>query len=237
MSRVPGLFAAGEVSGGMHGSNRLGGNSLSDLLVFGRRAGAGAAAYVDALAGARPAVAQSTTSTRPSSARCCRSRRGHRGRGEPVRRAAGAAEDDERPRRHHPQGRRDGAGAQGAAGHRRAHPHGQPSSGGRAFNPGWHLALDLRNMLLVSQCIAKAALERQESRGGHTRDDFPVMDPTGGTCSWSVRAGRGQRRAGAQGAGPDAARAARPVRDGRAEEVQHRRRAGRPPRGLGERTA
>jgi succinate dehydrogenase / fumarate reductase, flavoprotein subunit len=48
--------------------------------------------------------------------------------------------------------------------------------GGRAFNPGWHLALDLRNMLLVSLCVAKAALERQESRGGHTRDDFPVMD-------------------------------------------------------------
>jgi succinate dehydrogenase / fumarate reductase, flavoprotein subunit len=48
--------------------------------------------------------------------------------------------------------------------------------GGRVFNPGWHLALDLRNMLLVSLCVAKAALERQESRGGHTRDDFPVMD-------------------------------------------------------------
>jgi succinate dehydrogenase / fumarate reductase, flavoprotein subunit len=48
--------------------------------------------------------------------------------------------------------------------------------GGRAFNPGWHLALDLRNMLLVSLCVAKAALDRQESRGGHTRDDFPVMD-------------------------------------------------------------
>jgi succinate dehydrogenase / fumarate reductase flavoprotein subunit len=49
-------------------------------------------------------------------------------------------------------------------------------TGGRAFNPNWHLALDLRNMLLVSLCVAKAALERQESRGGHTRDDFPVMD-------------------------------------------------------------
>jgi succinate dehydrogenase / fumarate reductase flavoprotein subunit len=57
MSIVPGLFAAGEVAGGMHGSNRLGGNSLSDLLVFGRRSGAGAAAYVDALDGVRPAVA------------------------------------------------------------------------------------------------------------------------------------------------------------------------------------
>jgi succinate dehydrogenase / fumarate reductase flavoprotein subunit len=50
--------------------------------------------------------------------------------------------------------------------------------GGRAFNPGWHLALDLRNMLLVSECVARAALLRQESRGGHTRDDYPAMDPS-----------------------------------------------------------
>ena len=50
-------------------------------------------------------------------------------------------------------------------------------SGGRAYNPGWHVALDLRNMLLVAECVALAALERQESRGGHTREDFPAMDP------------------------------------------------------------
>ena len=75
-----------------------------------------------------------------------------------------------------------------------AHPHGQRRGRTGQFNPGWHLALDLRNMLLVSLCVAKAALERQESRGGHTRDDYPVMD-----ADWRhvllvlLRAGRGQR--------------------------------------------
>ena len=105
---VPGLFAAGEVAGGMHGSNRLGGNSLSDLLVFGRRAGAGAATYVDALGAARPAVAR----------RRRRGRAGGReapfdgdGRREPLRDPRRPAADDERPGRHHPQPRGDGAGA------------------------------------------------------------------------------------------------------------------------------
>ena len=124
MSRVPGLFAAGECSGGMHGSNRLGGNSLSDLLVFGRRCGAG-----------RCRVHRQPH--RAARGRAVRSRRGRaagaaalldgggRGRGEPVRRAPGAAEDDARARRHHPQGRRDGDGPQEARGHRHPHPHGR----------------------------------------------------------------------------------------------------------------
>ena len=99
-ANVPGLFAVGEVSGGMHGSNRLGGNSLSDLLVFGRRAGLGAAQYVDRLEAA----------TRPAASAGGDRRRRGRGAGaagaqrrrEPVRGARGAAADDERPGRHHP---------------------------------------------------------------------------------------------------------------------------------------
>jgi succinate dehydrogenase / fumarate reductase, flavoprotein subunit len=168
---VPGLFAAGEVAGGMHGSNRLGGNSLSDLLVFGCRAGAGAAEYLDALASA-PAITTEAVDH--------------------------ALEESERPftvqgdenayTLHHElqQTMNDLVGII-----RRADEMEMALKrlaeltdriprvgvvGGRAYNPGWHLALDLRNMLLVSQCVAMAALERQESRGGHTRDDYPTMD-------------------------------------------------------------
>ncbi|MEU1595088.1 fumarate reductase/succinate dehydrogenase flavoprotein subunit [Streptomyces sp. NPDC005708] len=181
---VQGLYAAGEVAGGMHGSNRLGGNSLSDLLVFGRRAGLHAAQYATGLA-VRPAVddiqvdAAAAEALRPFSVE-----------------GPAPGEDIEEPHRP-PENpytlhqelqqtmndlvgiiRREAemqqalkkladlrvrAGRAGVEGHRQ-------------FNPGWHLALDLRNMLLVSECVARAALERTESRGGHTREDCPAMD-------------------------------------------------------------
>jgi succinate dehydrogenase / fumarate reductase flavoprotein subunit len=174
MSKVPGLFAAGEVAGGMHGSNRLGGNSLSDLIVFGRRAGLGAAEYVDSLAGVRPAVRIDDVT-------------------KAVDRAllpfSSATEGGENPFVVQLELQKTMNDLVGII--RKADEMEQALKalqeiatkartvtveGGRAFNPGWHLALDLRNMLLVSLCVAKAALERQESRGGHTRDDFPVMD-------------------------------------------------------------
>ncbi|WP_214412597.1 fumarate reductase/succinate dehydrogenase flavoprotein subunit [Sphaerisporangium fuscum] len=169
-SSVPGLFAAGEVSGGMHGSNRLGGNSLSDLLVFGRRAGAGAAAYIDGLA-ARPVVSDATLREAEAEAT------------SPLNRTGG-----ENPYEVHHELQRtmnDLVGIIRKAEEikqalevveklkERAANAGAP--GGRIYNPGWHLALDLRNMLLVSECVARAALLREESRGGHTRDDFPAM--------------------------------------------------------------
>ena len=170
---VPGLYAAGEVSGGMHGSNRLGGNSLSDLLVFGKRAGEYAARYVDELGENRPQVSKSDVEAATANALA------------PLNRA-----DGENPydlwhelqtvmqdlvgiiRRKHEledsikrlaelKPRIDGVAA----------------IGGRKYNPGWHLALDLRNMIIVSESTAKAALLREESRGGHTREDFPDMDP------------------------------------------------------------
>jgi succinate dehydrogenase / fumarate reductase flavoprotein subunit len=174
MSRVPGLFAAGECSGGMHGSNRLGGNSLSDLLVFGRRCGAGAAEYVDSLTG-RPEVAQSDLDQAQERALLPFS--------------TAAAEGGENPFVVHLELQKTMHELVGII--RKAdememalkklediaaRTRTVAVTGGRAFNPNWHLALDLRNMLLVSLCVAKAALERQESRGGHTRDDFPVMD-------------------------------------------------------------
>ncbi|SES46012.1 succinate dehydrogenase / fumarate reductase flavoprotein subunit [Streptomyces sp. yr375] len=178
---VPGLFAAGEVAGGMHGSNRLGGNSLSDLLVFGRRAGLHAARHTADLADrGRPAVddeqvdAAAAEALRPFS-------------------AEGPAAPDGRP----PENpytlhqelqqtmndlvgiiRREGemAHALEKLAELRVRARRAGVEGHRQFNPGWHLALDLRNMLLVSECVARAALERTESRGGHTREDHPTMD-------------------------------------------------------------
>ena len=171
---TPGLFAAGECSGGMHGSNRLGGNSLSDLLVFGRRAGLGAADYVRALTDEkRPRVTEAAIA-------------------EATDLALSPFEPKENPENPYTlhaelqQSMNDLAGII-----RKEHELEEVLTkidelktryanvtveGGRIFNPGWHLAIDMRNMLLVSECVAKAALQRTESRGGHTRDDHPKMD-------------------------------------------------------------
>ncbi|GAB2590046.1 fumarate reductase/succinate dehydrogenase flavoprotein subunit [Streptomyces capparidis] len=171
---VPGLFAAGEVAGGMHGSNRLGGNSLSDLLVFGRRAGLHAARYAGALTAGRPRVGEEDVAA--AAAEALRPFEGGGAGGENpyglhtelqqtmndlvgiIRRAPEMREALERLAELRRRARRVGV------------------EGHRQYNPGWHLALDLRNMLLVSECVARAALERTESRGGHTRDDHPEMD-------------------------------------------------------------
>jgi succinate dehydrogenase / fumarate reductase flavoprotein subunit len=174
---VRGLFAAGEVAGGMHGSNRLGGNSLSDLLVFGRRAGLGAATYVDSLGGRRPLVREADVEAAAQRAV------------SPFRPETDSV-DAENPyllQQELQQAMNDLVGIIRKAEEmelavkkldelRRRARH-VVVEGHRQFNPGWHLALDLRNMLAVSECIARAALERTESRGGHTRDDYPVMDP------------------------------------------------------------
>jgi succinate dehydrogenase / fumarate reductase, flavoprotein subunit len=169
---VPGLFAAGEVSGGMHGSNRLGGNSLSDLLVFGRRCGLGAAEYVSALT-ARPVVAEQDLASATATALA------------PLERPEG-----ESPYAIHAELQtimNDLVGlirresemktALVELDKLRAREAQVSAPGGRAYNPGWHLALDLRNMLEVAECVAQSALERQESRGGHTREDYPGMSP------------------------------------------------------------
>jgi len=172
-SRVPGLFAAGEVGGGMHGSNRLGGNSLSDLLVFGMRAGVGAADYVRSLDGSRPAVSAADVARAEEEALAPFHIQGGENaysiqqdlqqtmndlvgiirKAEEVEQALLALQD------------------------LRGRVAKVSVDGGRRFNPGWHIALDLRNMLVVSECVAKAALQRTESRGGHTRDDHPAMEP------------------------------------------------------------
>ncbi|MCG5435083.1 fumarate reductase/succinate dehydrogenase flavoprotein subunit [Micromonospora foliorum] len=169
---VRGLFAAGEVSGGMHGSNRLGGNSLSDLLVFAKRAGGHAASYADGLA-ARPKVAVHEVEAAVETALA------------PLQRDTGenpyTLQQDLQAVMGDLVGiiRREGelADALVRLAELRERVAKVSAAGGRRYNPGWHLALDLRNMLVVSECTAKAALERQESRGGHTREDYPAMEP------------------------------------------------------------
>jgi succinate dehydrogenase / fumarate reductase flavoprotein subunit len=169
---VPGLFAAGEVAGGMHGSNRLGGNSLSDLLVFGRRAGMGAAEYVKN-SGSNPV---SDAAVKAAAARI---------------EAPFAREGGENSYSLHAELQevthnlvgiiRTGKEVEEAIAKIadiRKRSANVSVTGGRKFNPGFHLAFDLDNMLLVAESTAKSALRREESRGGHTRDDFPGMNST-----------------------------------------------------------
>ena len=167
---VPGLFAAGEVAGGMHGSNRLGGNSLSDLLVFGRRAGMGAAAYVKQNSTA--SVSDATVTAAASRIEAPFARSGgensyslHAELQEVTHNLVGII--------------RTGSELKEAIekiAEIRKRSANVAVSGGRKFNPGFHLAFDLDNMLLVAESTAKSAISREESRGGHTRDDFPGMD-------------------------------------------------------------
>ncbi len=176
-SAVTGLYAVGECSGGMHGSNRLGGNSLGDLLVFGKRAGEAATAYATSLGDSRPQVDEADVKAAQESAL-----------------APFEVEGGENPytiQADLQQSMNDLVGiirtgseleaslAEIEAFKERAKS--MKVEGHRQYNPGWHLALDLRNMLIVSESIAKAALAREESRGGHTRDDFPGPNPEWGT--------------------------------------------------------
>lgn len=170
-ARVPGLFACGEVAGGMHGSNRLGGNSLSDLLVFGRRAGIGAAAYLAALGDDLPEPAAGSVAAAAAAALAPFDREDgenpytlHRELQQTMNDLVGIIRREAEIERaiQSLEAMKPRVAAVSVEGHRQ-------------FNPGWHLALDLVNMLQVSECVARAALIRQESRGGHTRDDFPAM--------------------------------------------------------------
>jgi succinate dehydrogenase / fumarate reductase, flavoprotein subunit len=171
-SAVTGLYAVGECSGGMHGSNRLGGNSLGDLLVFGKLAGEAGAAYAADLDASRPEVD-------PAAVRAAEVAAldpfGHEGGENPysIQQDLQQAMNDLvgiiRTGEELGRSLEEIEAFKGRA--KRLHVEGH-----RQYNPGWHLALDLRNMLLVSESIAKAALAREESRGGHTRDDFPQTD-------------------------------------------------------------
>ncbi len=170
-SRVSGLYASGEVAGGMHGANRLGGNSLGDLLVFGKRAGDSASAYVAGLA-TRPALSEDLVDQASQAAL-----------------APFAVEGGENPytiQQDLQNIMQDLVGiirtesemesALKEIEDLKVRVQSMAVEGERPYNPGWHLSIDIHNMLLISETVARAALERKESRGGHTRDDFPMTD-------------------------------------------------------------
>jgi succinate dehydrogenase / fumarate reductase flavoprotein subunit len=172
-SSVPGLFAAGEVSGGMHGSNRLGGNSLSDLLVFGRRAGMGAVSYLGRLGPKLPVPDEGEVTAAQTEAVAPLDRSGgenpyavHAEVQETMSSLVGIIRTEAEIKQ--AMAELDKLGERAAA---------VSAAGGSAYNPGWHMALDMRNIMLMARCVAIAALERQESRGGHTRNDYPGMRP------------------------------------------------------------
>ena len=186
MSNVPGLFAAGEVAAGLHGANRLGGNSLSDLLVFGKRTGEFAAKFAREHDAGQFHDGQIEETVLEAL--------------EPFERAAKAAGNAEGAyqvqidlqemmqslvgivRRKEEMVRAlDGLGklwkrSQNVAVH-----------GHREYNPGWHTAIDLKHLLTVSEAVTRSALERKENRGGHFRDDFPNKDAAGGKMNIVLR--------------------------------------------------
>jgi succinate dehydrogenase / fumarate reductase flavoprotein subunit len=171
MSTLPGLFAAGEAAAGLHGANRLGGNSLSDLLVFGQRAGAAAAAFAAKQGGAVPDAGEVNQAMKEALA--------------PFERTTGenpyAVQHDLQNMMQDWAGivRTEGDMLRAAEGlvKLRARAAKVGVTGNREYNPGWHTALDLRHLLTVSEAIVTSALARKESRGGHFRDDYPEKKP------------------------------------------------------------
>ncbi len=186
MSNVPGLFAAGEVAAGLHGANRLGGNSLSDLLVFGKRAGKFAAEFVQAHDEGQIHDSQIEDAAREALEPFDRAARATAGSEGPyqvqndlqemMQSLVGIVRQEEEMVR-----ALDGLGKLWERSRNVAVP------GHREYNPGWHTAIDLKHLLTVSEAITRAAIERKESRGGHFRDDFPNKDATEGTMRIILR--------------------------------------------------
>jgi succinate dehydrogenase / fumarate reductase, flavoprotein subunit len=172
MSSVPGLFAAGEVAAGLHGSNRLGGNSLSDLLVFGRRAGKFAADFAKEYGAGQIHDAQIEDAAREALQPFDRAAKGAGGAEGPyqvqndlqemMQSLVGIVRREEEMVR-----------ALDALGTLWERSRNVVVYGHREYNPGWHTAIDLKHLLTASEAITRSAIERKESRGGHFRDDFP----------------------------------------------------------------
>ncbi|MEO8200481.1 MAG: fumarate reductase/succinate dehydrogenase flavoprotein subunit [Gemmatimonadota bacterium] len=173
MSTVPGLFAAGECAAGLHGANRLGGNSLSDLLVFGKRAGAHAAEFARAYTASRIDPEAVESAAKKALAPFDRAGPNAQSPYQVQHDLQGMMQDlvgivrreDEMQRALVELARLEERAARTGV------------EGNREYNPGWHTALDLGNLLTVSEAIARSAIDRKESRGGHFRDDFPEKDP------------------------------------------------------------
>ena len=183
MSGVPGLFAAGECGAGLHGANRLGGNSLSDLLVFGKRAGEYAAKFAKGGGAPNVDMAQVDQVARQSLEPFERSGEGpyqvqHDLQDLMQSKVGIVRRQDEMEQ------------ALDAILKLRERARHVAVGGNREYNPGWHTSLDLNNLLTVSEAVTRAALLRKESRGAHFRDDFPEKDETYGTFNLIVRKGQ-----------------------------------------------
>ena len=187
MSTLPGLYAAGECAAGLHGANRLGGNSLSDLLVFGRRAGEYATAFAEK--NGTEGFDEAEAAAAASEALAPFERNGAGGE-NPYQ-----IQYDLQDTMHNGVGIiRDGgklSSALEAIDRLRERARNAASPGSREYNGGWHTALDLHNLLTSAEAVARAALAREESRGAHTRDDFPGKDPEWGRVNLVVRKGEG----------------------------------------------
>ncbi len=174
MSTIPGLFAAGEAAAGLHGANRLGGNSLSDLVVFGKRAGEYAAKFAKEKGAGNINLAEVEEAERRALEPFERGATSANAEGpyqvqydlqDMMQSLVGIVRREEEMKRalEGIKKLRERAGQTAVHGH-------------REYNPGWHTALDLKNLLTVSEAITRSAIERKESRGGHFRDDFPNKD-------------------------------------------------------------
>jgi succinate dehydrogenase / fumarate reductase, flavoprotein subunit len=186
MSTVPGLFAAGECAAGLHGANRLGGNSLSDLLVFGKRAGEYAAQFAKEHGVARVDETQAAAAARDALAPFDGSA-SRNGTGpyqiqdqlqECMQELVGIVRTQTEMERALERIKELGASAVHVT-----------ATGNREYNPGWHTALDLRHLLTISEAIARSAIERRESRGGHFREDCPDKDPAYANVNFTVQKG------------------------------------------------
>ena len=183
MSTVPGLFACGECAAGLHGANRLGGNSLSDLIVFGKRAGEHAAKF--AAANGPVGIDESQARAAEREALLPFERQSSEGPFQVQEALQETMQDLVGIVR--AQHEMEEALSRLATLAERARCVGV--RGNREYNPGWHTALDLRNLLTVSEAITRSAMERKESRGGHFRDDYPDKDPAYGTFNLIARKG------------------------------------------------
>ena len=181
MSTVPGLFAAGECAAGLHGANRLGGNSLSDLLVFGKRAGEYAAAFARqhgaATVDASAVAGAATRALEPFD----------RNTGEGPYQIQQALQQTMQDLVGIVRREDDMRQALGKIDVLRARARRVSVDGNREYNPGWHTALDLGNLLTIAEAITRCALERRESRGGHFRDDYPSKDAGYSTFNIVIR--------------------------------------------------
>ena len=183
MSTLPGLFAAGECAAGLHGANRLGGNSLSDLLVFGKRAGDFAARFARENGSAAIDGAQVDEAGRSALAPFERAAANGDGPYQVMQELQTMMQELVGIVRLGPEMER----ALEGIGRLRERARHVGVTGNREYNPGWHTALDLGNLLTISEAVARAAVERKESRGGHFRDDYPEKDPAFGKFNIVIR--------------------------------------------------